>query len=770
MVFTTLFGNSAMAFANTTTPEPQQPTVAEEVAAEDEVATHNVALTVDGDKWGKAELTYQDEDGKDVTIESVTLEEAKKATEPIGQQLPEGTEVTLKMEPKEGGQIEKWEPSDDLKKTKWTDVTEKAEATFTVEDKDIQVDVTFAEIPAVEEDEAVVADKEASKKAEATESASKKSATQASKKAARSAAGASAMSLEQNSEGKYFIEAENGKISGEELYSDFMEMFSNPKPYRNEFRYSTNSLTVAAGTKVTSDLNKTFEITSGVEYYVSYRTDALRWATAKSFTARTYHNITASLAAGSPTEVAPTLMDADGKEISSDTKVYADNDVYIKVKKVDGHVANINDASADVSRDNGKSDKDYDVFYYTPTASDKLTVSYSKSIATVNITVNGQGNVEVGTLSESGTLGAGNYNIVATPKTDNGYVASVAVDRTELVGSENSKFENRVFKDSITLEANRTYEIVVTFAEKSLTGKAAADVSFNLAKWATDKTNQKVFLEKAIIDAVVESAKLGEITVDLKAELEAGNATVQYKSTSSVTGRSEWRAIDFKATGFEGGFSEFPTVNGRTAEIKITWNGDANTGKPENSITSTITLKEAREAAQIGGTTTYTEENPLKTSDPNAVIAAVHDVATINGEKPADSSVFTITPADNQELPSAGEQKELTYNVSVAETADYLAGSGTIKIWVKSDANPATISVNSEHGTVEIKDSNGNPVEGSCYAGELTLTATPDATYFVESVTVNDTPVEGTFAKRVFTGTFAVENNASYNVKVTYGQ
>lgn len=188
MVFTTLFGNSAMVFADTTTPEPQYPTVAEEVAAEDEVATHNVALTVDGDKWGKAELTYQDEDGKDVTIESVTLEEAKKATEPIGQQLPEGTEVTLKMEPKEGGQIEKWEPSDDLKKTKWTDATEKAEATFTVEDKDVQVDVTFAEIPAVEEDEAVVADKEASKKAEATESTSKKSATQASKKTSRSAA------------------------------------------------------------------------------------------------------------------------------------------------------------------------------------------------------------------------------------------------------------------------------------------------------------------------------------------------------------------------------------------------------------------------------------------------------------------------------------------------------------------------------------------------------------------------------------------------------
>ncbi|MBP1553435.1 MAG: hypothetical protein J6B21_04690 [Oscillospiraceae bacterium] len=205
LVFTTLFGNSAMAFADTAavpqdtaavtetqpdgeavdhtghdhaqaepsqTVEPQQtePAPAETVV-EEEVVTYNVDLLYtedtdeNGDKIfkapenGKIVFEYKDADGKTVTVDAKDLAAAASDDDiDDGMELTAGTKVTVKFTPDKNYETfyymaylakdEDQEVKMELDDEDDIDFTKERTATFTVGEDDIIVDILFTEVEA----------------------------------------------------------------------------------------------------------------------------------------------------------------------------------------------------------------------------------------------------------------------------------------------------------------------------------------------------------------------------------------------------------------------------------------------------------------------------------------------------------------------------------------------------------------------------------------------------------------------------------------------
>ncbi|MBQ4156828.1 MAG: InlB B-repeat-containing protein, partial [Clostridia bacterium] len=510
---------------------------------------------------------------------------------------------------------------------------------------------------------------------------------------------------------------------------------------------------------ITLEHGTTYEVQEG------YLGAGEKWSDSYYIDFNVYHEVTASLADASDTN-------ATGASVSIDrTKVYHGESVTVTAVRVEGYKAVLMFNDVEIHTFNSD-DTEWSIAHKV-TASGTYTVQYvsieEKQYA-VNLSVE---NSDYGSASLGKTEGSEGDEILLT----------VTVNDT---GADNSKYVYKVevsgesaFYDSETSKVKiGTEDVVVTvsFSKKELKGNASASVNFNgfYADATALGSNDLAALKEDIFNAIV--------TNDAD-EVEVGNVEIQYypfyenKFLGSVTESGYSDAEKLKAlnattddsllagTGIE--YYAFGERGiGAKEKVRITWDG--------LFIDAYVTLVESRDPHPY---TTGTPETVTLTgnteTDKDAIVASAEK--SISGT--VEGAIISYTVGDYT-VPAAGENGEATVNVVIQENENYLESAFEISVPITTEVSPAVITVTqNNNGVVEVPE--------TAYAsnGAVTVKVTPNSGYYVESVTVNDTSVTGTYSRvdvdesyidndyrNIFTGSFEIVDGETYEVEVTYGK
>lgn len=467
-----------------------------------------------------------------------------------------------------------------------------------------------------------------------------------------------------------------------------------------------------------------YELGTGIKIGTIERITAKDWY----FSTRTYYNITLDIVN------MPMADDAAQGSVTFGNKTYTENET-VKVYRAQGarafSVADVEGYNVKVTYDGTELTDIPETI--TPDKSATIKVEYIEQAteATVKMSVEGNGTVTVaGTVvADKGSTTVDsreNVVIVATPA-DGQYVDAITVNG-EPVSESNISFANTVGTYELAAEAEKTYEIEVIFAERTVPVKAEIDsIGFNPK--ATVNEAYVNSIETAIFNAIIDpESGITQDDVTIKLYIGAFN---------SYSGLHDGVLYSI----FNMGFGTAIKNDGASADqetIEIVLNKTDR--YPEVSLDG-IKLSLYDDRADAGLTDGYL--NGKEYTNVKELEDYVKEQVSSDTEINPNRLDVTIALTEGELPTECNTSKTVKYLVTFAGDVVYRQDTCVVTIDVTLKASQCTVAADAsvyEHGSIKVNNSavaadNTATVDG---LAETTVTVTPasDTAYAVKSITV----------------------------------
>lgn len=448
------------------------------------------------------------------------------------------------------------------------------------------------------------------------------------------------------------LEIQDGTITQDELYRQLLVLFGQAPISGGNFAYDTaphsekrGDYWIYYGTPVDAESTEPVLLAENTTYYAARQTKSARYEDQRSFTVRSYHAVTASLAEDAPAGA--------GAEVSAE-RVYAGDTVTITAAQVPGYRTVLSCGGTAVEGG---------THTYTPAASEHWTVTYVSTgpaqtpqhQVTLEITGGGWGTAS---LSGSGAVSEGTEITFTAVPTDNGCIASIDVAGADAAVSGFDA--NRAKSGSFTV-GQEDVTVTVTFAEHCFPAKAVTGtVDHTPGNTGSGYVNT---LRDAIFDAVVGGDNAFGLTPE--------DVLIEFYVNQLGT----YSPLDAQSISYFGG---------DTVRLRITWE-DASGKYPDTVWEGTVELRDSRPAYPI----TWNGGNALDfTRDSD-----VEDYIRANLEAPTEDVSIALTSGT---LPTQySTPTPVTYTASFGGSAAYRPTSLSIGLEVTRLPENFTIEADS---------------------------------------------------------------------------
>lgn len=520
-----------------------------------------------------------------------------------------------------------------------------------------------------------------------------------------------------------YIDMLDGKYDKKQLYNDFKEQWpqSDSKIANRGYFYqkgeaSSTNIHLEKITEETESGEAGLE--SGAEYIVLRGKTALNQEEIGRFIPRTYYQITAAVAPGGP--------EGGGVQVSSE-KVYAKQSVRVEAVPVDGYDTVL---SCGDERINALTHT------YVPESSDAWTVTYlSKDRPTHQVELLVQGDAYgTAALSATGAQPEGTgITLTATPgKT--GYLSDIQVTG---VAAQIGNFEENRGKIGEFTVGTSDITVTVTFEQKKLNVRDSSEgkpleISFNAALPNVEQLKKGIFTAAEV---------KGFPTTPLWSDLNY----LFWLPEEDEESRGSWVALEQ--------FLQDPVPDGPMT-LRLIWSGDAQ--YPKVYAEATACFRESREKATIE----FKDPGVIEVETESDIEDALLRFARSNSTGALQAVKLEGT------LPKPGNTGTLTYQLSVTEDQNYLANTTKVKIQVKRKAAPARVRIQIKgQGQVSL---GSLTADGTLDPGTYQMTATPQAGWYVFTVTVNGVSKEGNYTSYSFSTDQIIGQDRDYEVVVVF--